>query len=51
MGMSLAVGVRVRVDYGFSGYVMPEAFDSLSYKVVSWAPTRNQAIARLDSGL
>ena len=45
-------GPGIRVDsHGFSGYVMPEAFDSLLAKVISWAPTRNQAIARLDSAL
>jgi len=31
--------------------VMPEAFDSLLAKIVSWAPNRNQAIGRLDSAL
>ena len=30
---------------------MPEAFDSLLAKIVSWAPNRSQAIARLDSAL
>ncbi len=45
-------GPGVRVDtHGFSGYVMPEAFDSLLAKVISWAPTRNQAISRLDAAL
>jgi len=45
-------GPGVRVDsHGFSGYVMPEAFDSLLAKIVSWAPNRSQAIARLDSAL
>lgn len=45
-------GPGIRVDsHGFSGYVMPEAFDSLLAKVISWAPTRNQAIVRLDSAL
>jgi len=45
-------GPGIRVDtHGFSGYIMPEAFDSLLAKVVSWAPTRNQAIARLDAAL
>ena len=45
-------GPGIRVDsHGFSGYIMPEAFDSLLAKVVSWAPNRNQAIARLDSAL
>ena len=45
-------GPGVRVDsHGFSGYVMPEAFDSLLAKVITWAPTRDQAIVRLDSAL
>jgi len=45
-------GPGIRVDsHGFPGYIMPEAFDSLLAKVVSWAPNRNQAIARLDSAL
>ena len=45
-------GPGIRVDsHGFSGYVMPEAFDSLLAKIVSWAPNRNQAIERLDSAL
>ncbi len=45
-------GPGIRVDsHGFSGYTMPEAFDSLLAKIVSWAPTRNQAIARLDAAL
>ena len=30
---------------------MPGAFDSLLAKVIAWAPTREQAIARLDSAL
>jgi biotin carboxylase len=45
-------GPGIRVDsHGFSGYVMPEAFDSLLAKIISWAPNRNQAIGRLDSAL
>ena len=45
-------GPGIRIDsHGFSGYTMPEAFDSLLAKIVSWAPTRNQAIARLDAAL
>ena len=43
-------GVRVE-SHGFSGYDMPGAFDSLLAKVIAWAPTREQAIARLDSAL
>ena len=30
---------------------MPEAFDSLLAKIISWAPDREIAIARLDSAL
>ena len=45
-------GPGIRVDtHGFSGYDMPEAFDSLLAKIISWAPDREQAIARLDSAL
>ena len=45
-------GPGIRVDtHGFSGYEMPEAFDSLLAKIISWAPDREQAIARLDSAL
>ena len=45
-------GPGVRVDsHGFSGYEMPESFDSLLAKVITWAPSRNQAIARLESAL
>ena len=45
-------GPGIRVDtHGFSGYEMPEAFDSLLAKIISWAPDREIAIARLDSAL
>ena len=45
-------GPGIRVDtHGFSGYEMPEAFDSLLAKIISWAPDRGRAIARLDSAL
>ena len=45
-------GPGIRVDtHGFSGYEMPEAFDSLLAKIISWAPARERAIARLDSAL
>ena len=30
---------------------MPGSFDSLLAKIISWAPSREQAIARLDSAL
>ena len=45
-------GPGIRVDtHGFSGYEMPEAFDSLLAKIISWAPDRERAIAKLDSAL
>ncbi|MEC7694557.1 MAG: acetyl-CoA carboxylase biotin carboxylase subunit [Methanobacteriota archaeon] len=45
-------GPGIRVDtHGFSGYDMPGSFDSLLAKIISWAPSREQAIARLDSAL
>ena len=45
-------GPGIRVDtHGFSGYEMPEAFDSLLAKIICWAPDREKAIARLDSVL
>ena len=45
-------GPGIRVDtHGFSGYEMPEAFDSLLAKLICWAPDREKAIARLDSAL
>jgi len=45
-------GPGIRVDtHGFSGYEMPEAFDSLLAKIISWAPDRDGAIAKLDSAL
>ncbi|MBI88150.1 MAG: acetyl-CoA carboxylase biotin carboxylase subunit [Euryarchaeota archaeon] len=45
-------GPGIRVDtHGFPGYDMPGSFDSLLAKIISWAPNREQAIARLDSAL
>ena len=45
-------GPGIRVDsHGFSGYNMPESFDSLLAKIIAWAPNRSQAIARLNSAL
>ena len=45
-------GPGIRVDtHGFTGYDMPGSFDSLLAKVIAWAPSREQAIARLDSAL
>ena len=45
-------GPGVRVDsHAFSGYDMPGSFDSLLAKVIAWAPSREEAIDRLDSAL
>jgi len=41
----------VRVDAGFaSGDTVPDCYDSLLGKIIAWAPTREQAAARLASG-
>jgi len=45
-------GESVRVDAGFAtGDVVPESYDSLLGKVIAWAPTRDQAAARLEAAL
>ena len=45
-------GPFVRVDtHGYPGYRMPAIYDPLLAKVLSWAPTREQAIARMDRAL
>jgi 3-methylcrotonyl-CoA carboxylase alpha subunit len=45
-------GEGVRVDAGFgSGDRVPEKYDSLLGKVIAWAPTREQAAARLAAAL
>jgi len=42
----------VRVDAGFaSGDTVPDCYDSLLGKIIAWAPTREQAAARLASAL
>ena len=42
----------VRVDAGFgSGDVVPEVYDSLLGKVIAWAPSRDEAAARLARAL
>jgi 3-methylcrotonyl-CoA carboxylase alpha subunit len=42
----------VRVDAGFgTGDTVPDSYDSLLGKVIAWAPTRDQAAARLASAL
>jgi acetyl-CoA carboxylase biotin carboxylase subunit len=45
-------GPFVRVDtHGYPGYRMPAIYDPLLAKVITWAPTRNQAIARMQRAL
>jgi acetyl-CoA carboxylase biotin carboxylase subunit len=45
-------GPFIRVDtHGYPGYRMPASYDSLLAKVLSWAPTREQAIARMERAL
>ena len=45
-------GPGVRIDtHAFSGYEMPEGFDSLLAKIISWAPSRDEAIFKLDTAL
>jgi acetyl-CoA carboxylase biotin carboxylase subunit len=45
-------GPFVRVDtHGYPGYRMPASYDSLLAKVLAWAPTRDQAIARMHRAL
>jgi acetyl-CoA carboxylase biotin carboxylase subunit len=49
---TLPAGPFVRVDtHGFAGYRMPAIYDSLLAKVITWAPTRDDAIARMDRAL
>jgi acetyl-CoA carboxylase biotin carboxylase subunit len=45
-------GPFVRVDtHGFTGYKVPAAYDSLLAKVITWAPDRAAAIARMRRAL
>ena len=45
-------GPGVRVDsHVYAGYRIPPNYDSLLAKVIAWAPTREEAIARLDRAL
>ncbi len=50
--LSLPGGPFVRVDtHGCAGYRMPAIYDSLLAKIVVWAPTRGEAIARMERAL
>jgi acetyl-CoA carboxylase biotin carboxylase subunit len=45
-------GPFVRVDtHGYPGYRMPAIYDPLLAKILTWGPTRQQAIARMDRAL
>jgi acetyl-CoA carboxylase, biotin carboxylase subunit len=45
-------GPFVRVDtHGYPGYRIPPTYDSLLAKVLAWAPTREEALARMDRAL
>ncbi len=50
--LALPAGPFVRVDtHGYAGYRMPAIYDSLLAKVITWAPTRDDAIARMERAL
>ncbi|TCK22089.1 acetyl-CoA carboxylase biotin carboxylase subunit [Pseudonocardia endophytica] len=47
-----AAGPFVRVDtHGYPGYRVPATYDSLLAKLLTWAPTRGQALSRMDRAL
>jgi acetyl-CoA carboxylase, biotin carboxylase subunit len=48
----LPSGPFVRVDtHGYPGYRMPAIYDPLLAKIITWAPTRDEAIARMQRAL
>ena len=45
-------GPGIRVDsHVYSGYRVPPNYDSLVAKIIAWAPTRDEAIARMKRAL
>jgi acetyl-CoA carboxylase, biotin carboxylase subunit len=45
-------GPFVRVDtHGYTGYQVPASYDSLLAKLLVWAPTRAEALSRMDRAL
>jgi acetyl-CoA carboxylase biotin carboxylase subunit len=45
-------GPGIRVDsHVYAGYRIPPNYDSLIAKIIAWAPTRKQAIARMERAL
>jgi acetyl-CoA carboxylase biotin carboxylase subunit len=50
--LSLPAGPFIRVDtHVYPGYLIPSEYDSLIAKVISWAPDRETAIARMRRAL
>jgi acetyl-CoA carboxylase, biotin carboxylase subunit len=50
--LTLPGGPFIRVDtHGYSGYRMPAIYDSLLAKIIAWAPTRAEAIERMERAL
>jgi len=50
--LALPGGPFVRVDtHGHAGYRIPALYDPLLAKVIVWAPTREEALARMDRAL
>lgn len=50
--LALPGGPFVRVDtHGYPGYRVPALYDPLLAKVIVWAPTRFEALARMDRAL
>jgi len=45
-------GPGIRVDsHVYAGYRIPPNYDSLIAKIIAWAPTRQEAIARMERAL
>jgi acetyl-CoA carboxylase biotin carboxylase subunit len=50
--LSLPAGPFIRVDtHAYPGYLIPPEYDSMIAKIISWAPDRDTAIARMRRAL